>query len=208
MHSWSIFGAQMSHGHMRIHKTHHDPDLGEATTFVLIVFSVINHGGYIQMWFCPRTPNLGVPKIFKLGILRLWRPITSHVDLQLKWGLKQSCSPPWEIFYNMWYTTCTQVNKGDSWILMGRSQICTWTSDLYFGHNLCFKYSNGSCEHILDIYVSRAFQWYKENFNPMSLAPKIVLQNLGSPSRLQLSKWELTWECVGSFPHSPTLPRA
>jgi hypothetical protein len=47
MHSWSTFGAQMNHGHTRIHKTHHDLDLGEATTFPLIVFSVISHGGYI-----------------------------------------------------------------------------------------------------------------------------------------------------------------
>jgi ribosome assembly protein YihI (activator of Der GTPase) len=49
MYSWSIFHAQTNHEHTRIHKTHHDPDLGEATTFPLIVFSMINHKGYIQM---------------------------------------------------------------------------------------------------------------------------------------------------------------
>jgi hypothetical protein len=30
------------------------------------------------------------------------------------------------------------------------------TSDLFLGHNLCFKCSNGSCEPILDIFDPRA----------------------------------------------------
>jgi hypothetical protein len=30
-----------------------------------------------------------------------------------------------------------------------------------FSHNLCFKYSNETCEPILDSYISRAFKWYK-----------------------------------------------
>ncbi len=30
---WSTFGAKTSHGQPRTHKTHHGPDLGEATTF-------------------------------------------------------------------------------------------------------------------------------------------------------------------------------
>jgi hypothetical protein len=40
-----------------------------------------------------------------------------------------------------------------------------------FDQNLCYKYLNGSCEPILDIYVPRAFQWYNEIFNPMSFDP-------------------------------------
>jgi hypothetical protein len=43
--------------------------------------------------------------------------------------------------------------------IMVRSQIANLTLDPFFGHNLC---SNGSCEPILDIYVVRNFQWYKE----------------------------------------------
>jgi hypothetical protein len=31
MHSLSNFGAKMRHGQTRTHKTHHSPDLGEAT---------------------------------------------------------------------------------------------------------------------------------------------------------------------------------
>jgi hypothetical protein len=69
------------------------------------------------------------------------------------------------------------------------SQIGTLTLDLYFNHNLCFKYSNGSCEPILNIYISRIFQWYKELFNPMSFDPLKLLsedsrihQDFNSPS--------------------------
>ncbi len=50
---------------------------------------------------------------------------------------------------------------------MVRNQIGNLIPTLSFGHNLCFKCSNESCEPILDIYVSIAFQWYEELFNPM-----------------------------------------
>jgi hypothetical protein len=40
-----------------------------------------------------------------------------------------------------------------------------------FGHNSCLKCPNGSCEPTLDIYFPRAFQWYKEIFNPMGFDP-------------------------------------
>ncbi len=35
VHSWSTFGAWMSHEQTWIRKTHHGPDLGEATIFAL-----------------------------------------------------------------------------------------------------------------------------------------------------------------------------
>jgi hypothetical protein len=81
MHSWSTFDARTSHGHTRPHKTHHGRNLGEATTFSLLVFFVISHRGYIQMSFCLETPKLGVPKFPKLGLSAFWRAITSYVDL-------------------------------------------------------------------------------------------------------------------------------
>jgi hypothetical protein len=56
-------------------------------------------------------------------------------------------------------------------LLMVESQIGNLTFSPSFGHNLCFKYSNGSCNPILDTYVLRNFQWYKELFNPMSFDP-------------------------------------
>ncbi len=88
-------------------------------------------------------------------------------DLWLRWGNNQSCSPHWELSNDMWHATWKQGNQSDSWLLVVKSQIDNLIPDLSFGHNLCFKYPNGSCKLILDIYVPRTFQWYKEPFNPM-----------------------------------------
>jgi hypothetical protein len=71
MHGWSTFGAWMNHGHTWIHKTHHDPNLKEATSFPLIILFVISHGGYIQMSFCPNTLKLKFSKFSKLGFMAL-----------------------------------------------------------------------------------------------------------------------------------------
>jgi hypothetical protein len=60
-----------------------------------------------------------------------------------------------------------QGSQSNSRLLMVKSQIANLTFDLSFGHNLCFKPPNGSCKPILDIYVLKKFQWYKELFNPM-----------------------------------------
>jgi hypothetical protein len=51
---------------------------------------------------------------------------------------------------------------------MVRSQIVNSTPDPSFGHNLCCICSNGSCEPILNIYVSISFQKYKELLNPLN----------------------------------------
>jgi hypothetical protein len=50
---WTFFGAH-TYTHTRNHKTHHGPNLGEATTFPFIIFSMIFHGGYTQMSFFSR----------------------------------------------------------------------------------------------------------------------------------------------------------
>jgi hypothetical protein len=47
----------MKHGQPRTHKIHHGLDLGEATTFPLILFSVPIHESHIQMAFCHDTPK-------------------------------------------------------------------------------------------------------------------------------------------------------
>ncbi len=87
------------------------------------------------------------------------------------WSLKQSCSPCWKLFNGMCHATCTQGNRGDFWLLMVETQIDNLIFDLSFGHNLCFKYPNGSCEPISNIHVPRAFQWYKKLFNLMTFGP-------------------------------------
>ncbi len=61
MHSWNTFVVRTSHGQIRIHKTHHGPNLGEATTFPFIVYFVPLHEAHIQMAFCPKIPKVGTP---------------------------------------------------------------------------------------------------------------------------------------------------
>jgi hypothetical protein len=100
VHSWNTFGAQMNHEQTQTHKTHHSSDLGETTTFPLIVFSVLGHRASTQMSFCPEM-DLGVTKFLKLGLPQLWRPITLCVDLRLRWGLKKICIPRWNPSNNM-----------------------------------------------------------------------------------------------------------
>jgi hypothetical protein len=88
VHSLSTFGARTSHEQLRTHKTHHALDLGEATTFPLIVFSTTLHGGHIQMAFC-----LGSPEIPTTGISTTSGAHNFTRKLWLRWGIKQSYSP-------------------------------------------------------------------------------------------------------------------
>jgi hypothetical protein len=78
----------------------------------------------------------------------------------------------------MSHATYMQGNRVDSQLFVVESPTANLTLDLSFGLNLCFKCSNGRCEPILDIYVSIAFQCYKElskaiGFNPNNYALKI-----------------------------------
>ncbi len=89
----------------------------------------------------------------------------------------------------MLHVIWTQGNRVDSWLLVVRSQIANLTSGPSFGNNFCFRYPNGSCEPMLDIYVSIAFQWYKKLLNPLNFGPSFSLWTFGSPSGLQLPRW-------------------
>jgi hypothetical protein len=84
------------------------------------------------------------------------------------------------------------------------SQFGNLTPDTSFDHNLCFKCPNGSCKPNLDIYVPRAFQWYKELFNPMCFDPfhgfLKIWESIGTPTPkvgVHLGVWRF---------NSPTLP--
>ncbi len=145
--------------------------------------------------------QMGVPKLLKLGLLRLWGRITLRANLWLKRSIEKICSPCQELSNDMSHATCTEVNRVDSQLLMVESQTASLTPDLSFGHNLCFRCPNGSCEPILDIYVSIIFQWYKELFNALSFGPCDALWTFKSPMGLKLPRWKLPWECEGSFPH-------
>jgi hypothetical protein len=71
VHSLSTFDARTNYEQIQTHKTHHGPDLGEATTFSLIVYYVLLHEAHIQMAFCPGTPKW------------VWGPITFSTNLRL-----------------------------------------------------------------------------------------------------------------------------
>ncbi len=115
--------------------------------------------------------QVGVPKLPKVGLPWLWRPITLCVNFRLRWGLNQSYSPRWELFNGMSHATCTQGNRGDSRLLMVANRIANLTLGPSFGHNLCFRCPNGSCEPISNIYVSIDFQWYGELLKPLGVDP-------------------------------------
>jgi len=185
----------MSHGQTwshKIHKTHHGPNLGEATTFPLIVFFVPNHKANTQMSFCMRKP--------KLRLLLLWKFIALCVNLRLMWALKKSCSPHWKLSKSMWHMTYLQGNQGDFRLFSNLSL------DPSFGHNLCFKYPNASCEPILHIYIPLTFLWYKELFNAMGFNAYShsleIRESIETPtSKVGIHLW--VWRFIPSFSHTP-----
>ncbi len=168
----------------------------------LIVLSMISHGGYIGMSFGHGIPKLEVSKLLKLGFPSPLRAIISCVNLRLKWDLKQNFSPRWKLSNNMWHANCTHVFQGDFELLLGGNQIDTLILNPFLGHNLYFKYWNGSCEPILRIYVSRAFQWFKKIFNPISFGPwNTFLKTWNSIGIPTPKMWESIWKFMGSFIH-------
>ncbi len=81
------------------------------------------------------------------------------------------------------------------------------TPSFSFGHNLCFRCPNGSCELILDIYVPRAFQWYKKLSNPLSFNPYNCYLKIQKSTKTLTLKVKAPLEVWGFIPsHFPTLP--
>ncbi len=78
----------------RTHKTHHGPDLGEATTFPLIVYSAARGGGGIQMAISPGTPEWEsriCPRLESRDFGRRLQ-ISPECRVRSRCGLNQSCS--------------------------------------------------------------------------------------------------------------------
>jgi hypothetical protein len=144
-----------------------------------------------------------------LRLLQLWRPITLCANLWLRWRLKQSCSPCQHLFSNVWYATCTQGNRGNSRLLVVGSQIGNLILGPSFGHNLCSKCPNGSCEPISHIYIPKPFQWYKELYNPMGFDPCNCSLKIQDFIKTPTPKVGTHLGESGFIPsHSPTFSRA
>jgi hypothetical protein len=146
----------------RLGRSHHLPPYN-----ILCTSSRGPHPNDFLSW----DSQVGVPKSPRLGLPWFWGAITFRAELGLRWDLKQSCSPCQERFNDMLHAISTHGNWVESWLLVITSQTANLTFDLSFGHNLCFKCPNGRCEPILDIYVPRAFHWYKELLQPLNFDP-------------------------------------
>ncbi len=145
----------------------------------------------------------------KLGLLRLWGPITLYADLWLIWGLNQSCSLHQKISNCMSHVTCTQGNRGNSRLLMVKNQIVNLTPSPSFDHNLCLRCRNGSCKPISDIHIPRAFQWYKGCFNLMNFDPYNHFLKIQKSIGALIPKVGAHLGVWGFIPsHSPTFPGA
>jgi hypothetical protein len=83
--------------------------------------------------------------------------------------------------------------------LMVGNQIDILIPNFSFGHNLCFKYSSNSYEPILNIYVSRAFQWYKYFFNPMNFNPWNCSLKIWDPIKIPTPKVGVNLRVCGAF---------
>ncbi len=115
--------------------------------------------------FLSRDSQGGVLKLSQFGLPPLCGGIPLCLDLQLGWGLKQTCSSHRQLSNNVPHSTCTHRGRVDSWLLVVGNQTASLIPGLSFCHNLCCRCPNGSCKPIFDIYISIAFQWYKEHPN-------------------------------------------
>jgi hypothetical protein len=150
---------------------------------------------------------VGVPKFSQLGLPRLWGPITLRANLWLRGGLKKSHSPHQELSNNMLHATCMQGNRVNSLLLVVGSQTTNLTPGPSFGHNLCFRFPNGSCEPILAICVPRYFQCYKELLNLLGFDPCNRSLKIWESTRIPTPKVGAPLECEVPS-HFLTLPRA
>jgi len=183
------------------HKTHHGPELGEATTFPHIVFSATLHGGYIQMALFPGTLKLESRTCLEtvpVGVPGLWELITPDFRVRSWWGLNQSYSPCRDLSNAMSHSQFGGREEVDSRLLVVGSQTANLTPGPSFAHNLGYKCPNGQYEAIFDIYASRPFQWHQEHLNARCFGPWCRTLNIRESRRTPSPQ---LWECWASPPH-------
>jgi hypothetical protein len=165
----------MSHGQTWTHRTHHGPDLGEATTFPPYSILCASPRGPHPNSILSKDSQVRVSKFSRLGLSQLWGHITLCANLRWRWGVKKNYSPRQDLSNYMLHATWKRGNQGDSQLLVVGSRIAKLTPDLTsnpsFGHNLCFRCPNGSCQPISDIYIPISFSWYEELLNLLSFDP-------------------------------------
>jgi len=168
--SWSTFGAKMNHG-QHIHTRFTTAELGGSHHLPPYSILCTSPRGPHPNGFLSWDSQVRVSKSRQLGLPRLWSPITLRADLGLRCGLKQNYSSCRELSNGMLHAVFKQVNWVESRLFLVGSQSGSLTPGPSFGHNLCFWCLNYQWEPILDIHVSRNFQWYKERHKTLSFDP-------------------------------------
>jgi len=139
-----------------------------------------------------RDSQVGVPKLSRVRVPRLWTAISPRLELGLGRGLNQSCSSRRELSNAMSHSLRRRREEVDSRLLVVWSQIGSLTPSSSFAHNLGWRCPNGQCEAILDIYASRDFHWYKERTKARRFDPSNHLLNFWESQRTPFSHF---WEC-------------
>jgi hypothetical protein len=150
------------------------------------------------MAFCPGIPKEESRNCPSLDSRGLWKLIIPSSDLRLEWSLKNCFSSPQDLSNGVLHSTCTHRGRVDSRLLVVGSQTVSLTLGPAFDHNLCYRYPNGSCKAILDIYTSRPFQRYKEHFNARCFGPWNQALSFWESRRTPSSHF---WECE-FYPHT------
>jgi hypothetical protein len=190
-HSETLLGVRTSHGHFY---TQDSPQPGFGGSHHLPPYSILCN-------FPPRLhPNgsfsrdsqVGVLKLSRAGVSRLWTVIAPRPELGSGQALNQSCSSRWELFNAMSHYLRRRREEVDSRLLVVGSQIGSLTPGPSFAHNLGFTCPNGPWEAILGIYTSRPFYWYKERTKVRTFDPSNRLLSFWESWRTPFSHF---WEC-------------
>ncbi len=96
--------------------------------------------------FYSRDSQGAVPKLSRFGLPGLWELITPSSDLELGWGLKQTCSSPQELSNSLLHSISTHRDWVDSRLFVVGNQTGSLTPGPSFAHNLCYICPNGSCK--------------------------------------------------------------
>jgi hypothetical protein len=135
----------------------------------------------------------GSPEIVSARLPELWTVITLDYRVRSQQGLNQSCSPHRNLFNAMSHTRIGCRKGIDSRLLVVRSQTANLTPGPSFAHNLGCRCPNGQCEAIVDIYVSRSFQWRQEHSNARCFAPCCRALNIRESRRTPTPNFSKCW---------------
>jgi hypothetical protein len=140
---------------------------------------------------------LGLPKwspeIVPAGLPEIWTAITPDCRVRSQRGLNQSCSPHRDLSNAMSHSQIRCWEEVDSQLLVVGSE-----TGLSFAHNLGYRCPNDRCEAILDIYVSRPFQWHEEHPNARFFGPCCRTLNIRESQRTPNPNFSKCW---ASPPH-------